>query len=156
MNKLFTAIVFASTIVLQGCAIQPINTSGQIANTPYQNYRQAQVRYGNVAGIRNVVVAGQSSGVGMASGAVVGGVAGHQIGKGRGKTVATILGVIAGGAVGNAVEQQGNTRPALELTVIYPNGEVVVVTQPLDNQVFRIGDRVQVSSDGYSSRVVQY
>ncbi len=38
---------------------------------------------------------------GTVLGGIIGGVLGHQIGKGRGRTVATIAGAVAGGVIGN-------------------------------------------------------
>lgn len=49
---------------------------------------------------------------GTAIGAVVGGLAGHQIGGGKGKTLATVAGAAAGGYAGNRIEkhnQHGTT-----------------------------------------------
>lgn len=54
---------------------------------------------------------------GTAIGAVVGGVLGHQIGDGGGRTLATAAGAVAGGYVGNRTQkklQEGNTETATE------------------------------------------
>jgi uncharacterized protein YcfJ len=48
----------------------------------------------------------QNSPVGIGVGAVVGGVLGSQVGSGDGKTLATILGAIGGGYVGNEVAKK--------------------------------------------------
>lgn len=54
--------------------------------------------------------------IGMAAGAVLGGVIGHQIGGGRGKTVATIggaaLGAFAGSRVGRTMDRNDQARAA--------------------------------------------
>ena len=54
--------------------------------------------------------------IGMATGAVLGGVIGHQIGGGRGKTVATIggaaLGAYAGSRVGRNLDRNDQARAA--------------------------------------------
>lgn len=42
---------------------------------------------------------------GTAIGAVAGGLLGHQIGGGKGKTLATVGGAVAGGVVGNKVQE---------------------------------------------------
>src|SRR5207247_10330102 len=47
--------------------------------------------------VREVEIAGQGSGAGAVGGAVVGGVIGHQVGGGRGKDLATVLGATGGG-----------------------------------------------------------
>lgn len=44
--------------------------------------------------------------VGIGTGAVIGGLIGNQVGGGRGKTLATVAGVIGGGMLGNAVQNQ--------------------------------------------------
>jgi len=44
--------------------------------------------------------------VGIGTGAVLGGLIGNQVGGGRGKALATVAGVIGGGFLGNAVQNQ--------------------------------------------------
>ncbi|KRB78280.1 glycine zipper 2TM domain-containing protein [Noviherbaspirillum sp. Root189] len=48
----------------------------------------------------------QNSPVGIGVGAVVGGLLGNQIGKGSGRTLATVAGVIGGGYVGNEIARR--------------------------------------------------
>ncbi|MEO8546255.1 MAG: beta/gamma crystallin-related protein, partial [Burkholderiaceae bacterium] len=48
---------------------------------------------------------------GAVIGAVIGGILGHQVGNGRGRDLATIGGVIAGGAVGATVGRDGQPQP---------------------------------------------
>jgi uncharacterized protein YcfJ len=55
---------------------------------------------------------GAAIGPGTVLGAIVGGVAGHQVGSGRGNSAATAAGAVIGGLVGNQVDrQQGNVGP---------------------------------------------
>jgi uncharacterized protein YcfJ len=69
--------------------------------------------------------------LGTAAGAVLGGVIGHQIGGGRGRDVATVAGVAAGGYAGNRVQknmQDGDTYTTQEKrcrTVERPTERVV-------------------------------
>lgn len=49
-------------------------------------------------------------GAGIA-GAVIGGILGHQVGKGNGRDLATVGGAIAGGAVGSQIGRDNNTQP---------------------------------------------
>ena len=51
---------------------------------------------------------GQSGAVGMVGGAVVGGVLGHQIGGGTGRTLATVGGAAVGAFAGNQVQKSVN------------------------------------------------
>ncbi|MFC5476218.1 glycine zipper 2TM domain-containing protein [Paraherbaspirillum soli] len=48
-------------------------------------------------------VAPQVSPLGIATGAVIGGLLGHQVGGGNGRTLATVAGVVGGGYLGNTV-----------------------------------------------------
>jgi uncharacterized protein YcfJ len=48
----------------------------------------------------------QNSPVGIGVGAVVGGLVGNQVGQGSGKTVATILGALGGGYLGNEIAKK--------------------------------------------------
>lgn len=50
--------------------------------------------------------------LGMAAGAAVGGLLGHQVGKGRGQTVTTIGGAVAGAVVGDKIANSGAQQPA--------------------------------------------
>src|SRR5580700_4918216 len=55
--------------------------------------------------------------VGTGLGAVVGGLLGHQVGGGSGKTIATVAGAAAGGYAGNKIQQKvqaGDTYTATE------------------------------------------
>lgn len=45
-------------------------------------------------------------------GAVIGGILGHQVGDGRGRDLATVGGVVAGGAVGATIGRDGRAQPA--------------------------------------------
>ena len=70
-----------------------------------------QVSYGRVVNIevlQTQASGGPQSGVGAVTGGVVGGVLGHQVGGGSGKAAATVLGVVGGALLGNAIE--ANTR----------------------------------------------
>jgi uncharacterized protein YcfJ len=49
---------------------------------------------------------------GKAIGAVAGGLVGHQIGGGKGKTLATVGGAVAGGVVGDKVQKSNQNKNA--------------------------------------------
>lgn len=55
--------------------------------------------------------------VGTGTGAVLGGVLGHQVGKGQGKDVATVVGVLAGGYTGNRIQHGMQERDVTYSTV---------------------------------------
>ena len=55
--------------------------------------------------------------VGTATGAIIGGLLGNQVGEGQGKTLATVAGAVAGGYAGNKVQgnmQESNTYTTTE------------------------------------------
>ena len=49
----------------------------------------------------------ERSALGMVAGAAVGGLLGHQVGKGRGQTVTTIGGAVAGAVIGDKIANSG-------------------------------------------------
>ena len=62
---------------------------------------------------------GASIGPGTILGAIVGGVAGHQVGRGRGNDAATAAGAVVGGLVGNQVDRDnGNAGPGGRVTEV--------------------------------------
>jgi uncharacterized protein YcfJ len=61
------------------------------------------------------IVQPQPSGVGSLVGAIAGGLIGHGIGDGFGRAAATGIGAVAGAAIGNQVEANGN--PAVDVPV---------------------------------------
>lgn len=88
--------------------------------------REPEVCYscGTVQEVSVVTEAGQATGVGAVGGAVLGGVAGHQMGKGRGKDAMTVVGVIGGALAGNAAEKAIKKSQRYEVTVRMEDGNV--------------------------------
>ena len=102
---------------------------------------------GVVQSIRVNEVKGSTSGVGMVAGGVLGGVLGHQVGGGRGNTVATVAGAAGGAFVGNKVEQNRNTKSQWSVGIRMDGGQqrtFVYSTQP----TVREGDRVKLVDGG--------
>lgn len=112
------------------------------------------VEWGTVRGLRDVTIQTDSRGVATATGAVLGGIAGSTIGSGtRANTAGAVAGAAAGGAAGNAMAR--GARAGVEITVELESGRTIAVTQDGTSQQFRVGDRVQVSSDGTTTRVTR-
>jgi uncharacterized protein YcfJ len=65
---------------------------------------------------------GEGGAVGMVGGAVVGGVLGHQIGGGVGKTLATVGGAAAGAYAGNQVQKNVNKTTVWTTRVTLKDG----------------------------------
>lgn len=110
------------------------------------------VEWGKVRRVLAVTIQNDSRGVGTATGAALGGIAGSTIGGGRrANTAGAVAGAVAGGAVGNRMARGG--RSGIEITVELESGRTIAVTQEGSVNEFRVGDRVQVASDGSTSRV---
>ncbi len=142
------AVAAASVAVLGGCAS---SMSGG-AYSREQTRQVQEVQMGVVESVRQVKIEGTKSPVGTGAGAVIGGIAGSNIGAGKGSTVGTILGAVAGGVAGSAIEEGVMRKDGLEITVKLDNGRMIAITQEADEQ-FRVGERVRVLSGGGVTRV---
>lgn len=91
------------------------------------------------------------SGVGIAAGAVLGGVLGHQVGGGTGKKLATVAGAVGGGFAGNAIEKHARSTTSYEVRVRMEDG--TTRTFPYQQQPnWNVGDRVRVIDGQLASR----
>ena len=129
--------------------------------------RQAQTTaMGVVEDIRRVRIVSQNDNSyasygGAAVGAGLGGLVGSKMGRGSGKTAATIIMGALGGAVGygagNAMSREHHD--AVEIVVTLNGGRTIAVTQGVDENAMsmRAGDRVRVIGDswGNATRVVR-
>jgi len=64
------------------------------------------------------------SGLGVATGAVVGGLLGNHVGGGRGRTLATVAGAVGGGYAGNEIERNARSKTFTDVRVRMSNGAV--------------------------------
>jgi outer membrane lipoprotein SlyB len=124
-----------------------------VASTPapYMDYG----RVVNIEVVQTQASGGPNSGGGAVAGGVVGGVLGHQVGGGSGKAAATVLGVVGGALLGNAIEsntRSPRTYQSYRLSVQTDNGgyRAFDVASPGD---LRIGDRVRIDGNGQISRI---
>jgi outer membrane lipoprotein SlyB len=116
---------------------------------------ESEVRFGRITRIDAVQVESEAHlGLGAVIGGIAGGVLGHQIGGGSGRDVATVAGVLAGGAAGAQVQKKAETRPGQHIIVKLGNGVSVGVTQPADPNL-RVGDNVRIDGTGNDARVVR-
>ena len=76
-------------------------------------------------------------------GAVVGGVIGHQMGGGRGRDVATVLGALGGGLAGNQIEKNAKKTVEYQIVVCYEDGTKGLFIQATPPS-WRPGDKVKV------------
>jgi len=129
-------LIACAAIALAGC------------NTPpaYQVSDQPVARTGTVESIVQDSVQNVDNAVGVIGGALIGGGLGSLIGGGTGKTVATIVGAVGGGFVGNELAQK-NTTLVWRIGVRYDDGTYATIQQTAAPNL-RIGDRVRVTSTG--------
>lgn len=69
------------------------------------------------------------SGVGIATGAIVGGLLGNHVGGGNGRSLATVAGAVGGGYAGNEIEKRSRTTTMTEVRVRMSNGQVRSFTE---------------------------
>lgn len=136
--KNLLSVVVLSVAVLSGCA--SVQQKEQVTlNATVQSVR-------NYQGVKKEPSVGATL-----AGAGIGGVLGNQVGKGNGRTVATILGVVGGAAVGSQVGQ--NTVPVAmqELSVLMPDGRLININ--VEGQGFYAGQRVQITTQGNKAEI---
>jgi outer membrane lipoprotein SlyB len=137
----FVPAVFASSMLLAalgltGCGPQP---TYQVVQTP-------AARVGTVESVQEIVEPAQPSGAGLVLGALAGGGLGSLIGSGTGRTVATVVGAVGGGYVGNQVEKS-KTNVVYQIGVKYDDGTWATIRQATPTGL-RVGDRVRVTDGG--------
>ena len=118
---------------------------GGMASYPSAMRGQAMRVYQvQVLSVRRVALRGQSSIVGVGTGAVAGGVLGSFVGHGKANTLATVGGAIAGGFAGDAVERRATSSTGLEITVRTNSGQQWVVIQKDHGEGFYPGEWVKM------------
>jgi outer membrane lipoprotein SlyB len=98
---------------------------------------------GTIEGVTPMEVKGESKGVGAVAGVLLGGVLGHQVGGGRGKDVATVVGAVGGGLAGNEAEKRYKSTTRYQLQIRMDDGSTRTVTQ--DAQM-TVGQKVTVEN----------
>lgn len=106
---------------------------------------------GTVRAITASKVKPDGSGVGAVLGAAAGGVAGHQVGGGRGKDVATVLGALAGAYGGNQAEKAVRAETVYTVDIRMDNGGSRSITVK-DVGALAVGSKVRVDGDTISPR----
>lgn len=102
---------------------------------------------GVVRSVRYVEDKGEASGLGAIAGGVVGGVIGHQIGSGRGNTVATIAGAGGGAYAGHQIEKNRNKKSYWSVAIRMDGGDTRSFTFGSKPAV-KEGERVKLVDGG--------
>lgn len=137
-----------ATLALAACTNTPLyGDGGYGSNYPSGNYPASgsYAQWGEVVNVELVRGEGSSGVVGTIAGGALGGLAGHQVGGGTGKTVATIAGAVGGALIGRAIEQNARQPGAdhYRVTVRLQDGSVRTFDYR-DPPNVQIGDRVRL------------
>ena len=136
------------SLALGGCAYR----GGSADYRSYEARGEQSVRFGVVESVREVRIDPRETGVGTAGGAVLGGLAGSNVGGGSGQIAGAIGGAILGGILGQNIEKSANERRGLEVTVLLDTGKYIAIVQEAD-EAFRAGDRVRILAGRGTARV---
>ena len=161
MHTLKLSTLAAAIVALVGCASLPPGMNGQYPSSPLR-YTQPQaqtvqqVELGKVVTVRHVTIDTDATRAALGSGigALAGGLLGHQIGAGKGKTLATVAGAAAGAVGGNMVATHAYRQPGLAITLQIFDGQpdagrVFQITQAVAPGVsIHAEDRVEVVNPG--------
>ena len=92
------------------------------------------VREGRVESVREVTIKPDGTLLGTGTGAVLGGIAGSQIGGGDlENTAGGVAGAVIGGILGSQIEKSANTRPGYAYMIRFePDGDLKEVIQGAD------------------------
>jgi outer membrane lipoprotein SlyB len=136
-------IALCGALVSVGCAS---SNSGNVY--PRNQVRQAwTVEEGKVAGIKDVRIEGERTGLGRLGGGYVGYEVGRTVGSGHGNDVGGAVGAVAGAVAGGATEELMTRDKGLEITVDLDKGSSIAVVQAADQQ-FQVGERVKILRRG--------
>ena len=133
----------------QATARQPAYAEPAPSTNP--SYAQTQPRHsaspyaGHVTSITPITTQGKETGLGMIGGAVVGGLLGNQIGRGNGRTLATVGGAVAGGYGGHVAENYYSRDTQYRVNVRMDNGTNRSFTYKAAPG-FQAGERVHIEN----------
>lgn len=104
-----------------------------------------------VVAIRTLRKDGDSSGVGAVGGGLVGAIAGHQVGAGRGKEAMTVLGAIGGVLGGNEVEKKVKATTQYLVDLRMADGSMRTLAQGVPPP-YTVGTPVRVRGNTIAAR----
>lgn len=108
------------------------------------------VAYGTVESVRPVRLSEDEPIEGIFAGAAIGGLLGESIGNGG--VGAVLLGTVAGGFAGNAVQRDLSDQDGQEIVIRLDSGSTIAVVER-GRQAFEPGQRVRVLTGPKGSRV---
>jgi len=160
LNRIEAALGLSAVLALGACATPanppaPTSRPGVVYSVPAQPAGSSYSSFGVVQSVTPVEqeykgVGNTGFGLGTVAGAVIGGVAGHQVGKGKGNTAATVAGTAGGAYVGHQLEKRNQAPASYAVAVRMDNGSYQTVTQETTGGL-QAGDRVRIDN-GYIQR----
>jgi outer membrane lipoprotein SlyB len=151
---MFRQLVLVASITTLG-ALAACQTAHTDAVSSSDAQRMSSVQDATVLSIRPVTLQGGDTGVGTVGGAVIGGIAGSNVGGHRTSGIVGILGAITGGLIGNTVERDAAQQKGIEILVQLKNGDRRAVIQGVGSETFAAGDPVILITTGSRTRVVR-
>ena len=151
---MFRQLVLVASIAALG-TLGACQTANPDAVSAYDAQRMSSVQDATVLSLRPVTLQGRDTGVGTVGGAVIGGIAGSNVGGPRTGGIVGIVGAIAGGLIGNAVERDATQQQAIEILVQLKNGDRRSVIQGVGSETFNPGDPVIMITTGGRVRVMR-
>lgn len=141
IGKMVAVPLLAVGLTISGCA-------SNLGGGTYSRGSVGDVQHsarGTLVSVRHIQIEGTKSGVGTATGAVLGGAVGSEIGQGGAARVAGVLGgAVLGGLLGSAVERGATQRAGYEYVVRKPNGDLITIVQEADGPAIAAGSSVLV------------
>lgn len=128
-RKLVAGAFAAMALALGGCA----NGYGAGDVSPAGVGQASTVYSGTVTSVREVTIRPDRSIIGAATGAVLGGLAGSEIGQGdKAETAGAVGGAVLGGVVGNEAGKRMGTRQGYAYIVRFDTGDTREIIQGAD------------------------
>ncbi len=140
----------AGAVSLTGCVVANPNTV-----SAYDAQRMSTVVDATVLSVSPVTLQGRDTGVGTVSGAVIGGIAGSNVGGYRTGGILGVAGAVVGGLVGNAVERDATQQQGVQILLQLRNGDRRQVIQGVGPDAFAAGDPVILVTTGGRTRVMR-
>lgn len=141
-TKTITLPLLLAALLSAGCQ----GTGGDL----FGSREQTQQIAANVSGtgaVQSIDLVPRSKGIGLGTlaGAAVGGLLGHQVGGGGGKTAATVAGAAGGAYVGHEMEKRRKAGEIYKVTIKMDDGTTQSFAQENAPQL-NPGDRVRITN----------
>jgi len=129
----------------------PSQASHARSNPNYASNEAVCASCGRIESVRAIQQEAKPSGLGVAAGAVLGGVLGNQVGSGNGRTLATVAGAVGGGYAGNEVEKRSRATTSYQVRVRMEDGRMRTFSYA-EQPGWNTGDHVRVVNGHLTAR----